>query len=294
MLLSMTGHGDAMGQNDSLSITVEVRSVNNRHLKVSFRAPDAFLALESQVEKVVRQHVSRGSLYLSMHVRRLDDQPVNRLHDDVLRSYWEHLSQLGRELSAKPADNLGQLLDLPGVVDEGSRKDLEESDWPLVEQVLVGALVRLQEFRQQEGANMVQDLQELIGQVEADVVEITARSPVVVVEYRDRIRQRLADLTKDNPEVNWNESDLIRELSLFADRCDITEEITRLRSHLQQFRKLLTVEESTGRKLDFLCQELFREINTIGSKANDVTLSHHVVDVKAAIEKIREIEQNVE
>ena len=186
------------------------------------------------------------------------------------------------------------MLDLPGVVDEGNRKDLQESDWPLVEQVLVGALERLQQFRQQEGANMVQDLQELIGQVEARVVEITARSPVVVVEYRDRIRQRLADLTKDNPEVNWNESDLIRELSLFADRCDITEEITRLRSHLQQFRKLLTAEESTGRKLDFLCQELFREINTIGSKANDVTLSHYVVDVKAVIEKIREIVQNVE
>ncbi|MCA9081370.1 MAG: YicC family protein [Planctomycetaceae bacterium] len=293
MLLSMTGHGDATGQSESLSISVEVRSVNNRHLKVSFRAPDAFLALESQVEKVVRQRVSRGSLYINMHVQRLDDQPLNRLHDDVLRSYWEHLTELGRELAAKPADNLGQLLDLPGVVDAGASKQLEESDWPLVEQVLGAALDKLQTFRNQEGSAMVRDLRELFAGIEAHVVQIADRAPNVVRDYRERIRQRLTDLTAD-VDIQWTDSDLIRELSLFADRCDITEEITRLRSHLGQFESWLQVNESAGRKLDFLCQELFREINTIGSKANDITLSHHVVEVKAIIEKIREIVQNVE
>ena len=293
MLLSMTGHGDATGQNDSLSVTIEIRSVNNRHLKVSFRSPESFLALESQVEKTIRQRVDRGSLYVSLHVRRLDQQQLNQLHEEVLTAYWHHLSKLAVKLGTTPAQSLAQLLTLPGVVDEGDKRILAEEDWPLVESVLNAALDKLQQFREQEGAHMVAELKGLGSQIEHHVTEISQRSPQVVVEYRERLKNRLTDLMKDS-DVNWNDTDLLREMSLFADRCDITEELSRLRSHLQQLGNLLSVRESTGRKLDFLCQELFREINTIGSKANDVTVSHLVLNVKAIIEKIREIVQNVE
>ncbi|MCA8994901.1 MAG: YicC family protein [Planctomycetaceae bacterium] len=293
MLLSMTGHGDACGQNDLISVSIEIRSVNNRHLKVSFRCPDAFLALESQVEKVIRTRVNRGSMNVSLYVQRLDKKQLNQLQTDVLEGYWEQLRSVGSRIGMTPADNLAQLLSLPGVVNEGSAKLLQEHDWPLVESVLNEAVERLQEFRAQEGANMVAELRELGGQIEQFVDDIQTRAPSVVSEYRERLKTRLADLTRGS-DIQWDDKDLLREMSLFADRCDITEELSRLRSHLKQYDGLLVSEASSGRKLDFLCQEFFREVNTIGSKANDAAVSHLVLEAKAVIEKIREIVQNVE
>jgi uncharacterized protein (TIGR00255 family) len=293
MLLSMTGHGDAAGQSDRLSVAVEIRSVNNRHLKVSFRSPDAFLALESQVEKLIRQTLDRGSVTVSLYVKRRDEQQLYQLEPEVLAGYWQQLQALAQQLGTNPPENLTALLALPGVVHEGERKSLEEQDWPIIAETISAALEKLQAFRLQEGAHMAEQLQQWLSDIENQVQIIAQRAPQIVADYRDRLLARLQELTK-GVELSWSEPDVLRELSLFADRCDISEELARLGSHLQQFSTLLTVRESTGRKLDFLCQELFREVNTIGSKANDLLLSRHVVEIKAIIEKIRELVQNIE
>lgn len=293
MLLSMTGHGEAAGQNERVGVTVEVRSVNNRHLKVSVRCPDAFLALESNIERVVREVVTRGTLNVLLNVRHLTEVSAHRLNEAVLGQYWHQLRAIAKELDAAVPTDLGGLLGLPGIVDEGNDRSLEESDWPLVETVLAEAMERLQEFRHAEGRVMAEELLSLADVIEENAAEIAKRAPIVVAEYRERLKIRVNEVLKENA-VQVGDNDLIRETSLFADRCDITEELTRLRSHLQQYRSLVAADHSNGRKLEFLGQELFREVNTVGSKANDVEISHRVVEMKAAVEKMREIIQNIE
>lgn len=293
MLLSMTGHGDGSGQNDRLSVTAEIRSVNNRHLKVAVRCADAFLALESNVEKLVRQHVARGTLTVSLRVRQLDEQRAAKIDLTAVRQYWTQLQEIAGELGINPPSEVTPLLSLPGIIQEDLNRTVGEGDWPLFEQVLLDALKNFQQFRSEEGQSMLDELESLAATVEANLAKITGIAPQVIVAYRDRIKNRVNEFLSETT-LKLVDDDLIRETSLFADRCDITEEITRLRSHLLQYRTLLSGTEAAGRKLDFLGQEMFREINTIGSKANDVEISHLVVDVKAAIEKMREIIQNIE
>lgn len=293
MLLSMTGHGDASGQNERLAVTVEVRSVNNRHLKVTVRCPDAFLALEANIDRVVREVISRGTLTVHLHIRQLNKLSSYHLNSAVAKQYFEQMREITGELGLSAPLDLNSLLALPGVVDDGQSRSVEESDWPLLEEVLVTAVENLQNFRRQEGAAMAAELIQLAGQIEEHAGHIAERAPQVVAEYREKIKTRLNDILSSN-NIQIEEKDLIREVSIFADRCDITEELTRLRSHLKQYASLLNSEGSNGRKLEFLGQELFREINTTGSKANDVEIAHRVVEMKACIEKMREIILNVE
>lgn len=289
----MTGHGDHAGQNERLAVTVEIRSVNNRHLKISLRCPESFVALESHIERVVRQTISRGTLNIQLRIRQLGKESSYQFNRAVAASYAEQAKRLGQELGLIPPAELASLLPLPGIVDEGDFRSVEESDWPLIEKVLSGALVRLQEFRQAEGDVMAAELASQCAEVERCAGLVAGRAPGVIRDYRERTISRVQELLQGTG-VKLEETDLVREVSLFADRCDITEELMRLRSHLQQYRKLIQAEGSQGRKLEFLGQELFREVNTVGSKANDVEIAHLVVDMKAAVEKMREIIQNVE
>lgn len=293
MLLSMTGHGDASGQNDRISVTAEIRSVNNRHLKVTLRCPEPFLALEANVDRLVRSMVSRGTLTIHLRIRHLGDLSSVALNTGAIGQYWNQIREISRNLGTHPPSDLGALLHLPGIVGDDESRVVEEADWPLLEQVLTDALTNLQEFRRKEGEFMANELRLLCTVIEENAEQIAQRAPTIITEYRDRLKQRVNDLLAMNG-VQVSDNDLIREVSLFADRCDITEELTRLRSHLQQYRALLGSEGSNGRKLEFLGQELFREINTTGSKANNIEIAHRVVEMKAAIEKMREIILNVE
>lgn len=293
MLLSMTGHGDAAGQNERLSVTAEVRSVNNRHLKISVRCPDPFLALEANIDRLVRESISRGTVTITLRIRSLADQLAHEIDRTVAKRYWEQLQQIAESIGAPPPSDMASLLELPGIITDSQDKAVSESDWPLIESVLTAALKNLHEFRHLEGAVMAEELSSLCMLIEEHADAIALRAPSVVNDYRERLKNRVNDLLSHSA-AKVGDHDLLREISLFADRCDITEELTRLRSHLQQYRKLLASTPSSGRKLDFLGQELFREVNTIGSKANDVDIAHRVVDMKAAVEKLREIIQNVE
>ncbi len=293
MLLSMTGIGEARVDQERLSVSVELRSVNNRHLKVSVRGPDAYLSLEHDIEKLIRSRVARGTIGVQLRVDRHDAHSAYTIDHAALREYWAHVRKVADEMHLPPPSDLSALLPLPGVIVESNAALLDQSDWPVVQQVLGVALDRLNEFRVREGASMAAELRQLCGQIEASAQQIAARAPQVVEEYHRRLHERVNEWLREAGAA-LSPADLIREVGLFADRSDINEELTRLRSHLEQFRSLIDNTESTGRTMEFLCQELNREINTIGSKANDVEIARRVVDTKGAIERIREIVQNVE
>ena len=196
--------------------------------------------------------------------------------------------------SASPLPDPTRLLNIPGVLNDNSYDSaVVETLWPLVEQTVKAAAVHLQEFRKKEGQSTAGELRQLCNSVEDVLKQVMVMAPQVAHDYHEKLVQRTRELLAGT-DVKIEPADVLREVALYADRCDIHEEITRLRSHLEQFLTLIDKGTSPGRKLDFLCQEMFREVNTIGSKANHIGLSHSAVEMKSSIERIREIVQNVE
>jgi len=294
MLLSMTGFGEARHQQDALAIGVEIRTLNNRYLKVSIRCAEAYSCLESQIEQVVRRALHRGTVHLALRVDRQPAPDDYRLNTTALESFIDQLRAFQQQHGIEGELPLGSLLAFPGVVGEGREAGISTAeDWPIIRPVLDQALERLQAMRTEEGRSMREDLVAQCKTIEAELQSIAGRAPGVVTAYRDRLQDRVKNLLKEM-DVQVDAKDLIREVSIFAERGDIAEEIVRLHSHLEQFDAALDETQSMGRKLEFLSQEMFREINTIGSKANDVVITQHVVEIKGAIERIRELVQNIE
>jgi uncharacterized protein (TIGR00255 family) len=294
VLLSMTGYGEARHESDTLSVAVEVRALNNRYLKISIRATEPYNLLEPEVEKELRQRVRRGTIQVQLRVRRQGRPEDFRLNTTALRSYLEQLRPVQKELKLGSEVVLGHLLALPGVVPENADElpDVRQ-DWERIRPVLQEAVERFQNMRREEGQAMGQELLRLRQQLVSGLDEIRCRAPAVVEAYRDKLHERVRHLLQEL-DVEIDRSDLIKEVSIFAERSDIGEEIVRLASHLDQFQEILREPESPGRKLEFLTQEMFREANTIGSKANDVAIAQQVVKIKGEIERIRELIQNIE
>ena len=294
MLLSMTGFGDARFQDDRLSASVEVRAVNNRYLKVTTKCSEVYAALEGDIERIVRDAISRGSVNVAIRVDRLSSAEEFALNQVALTSYWSQLQQAAKRLGAPPPSEIGYLLSAQGVVADESQRSVDlQTDGEIIRRLLKEALDKLTVFRAEEGRSMERELSENAKTIAARLQEVTGLAPLVVAEYRTKLLERVRQLLADSG-VAVAETDLIREVSIFSDRSDINEEITRLRSHLEQFQTFIREPVSAGRKLDFLSQEMNREVNTIGSKANNVVIAHCVVEMKTAIEKMREILQNVE
>lgn len=293
MLLSMTGYGESVVQSDQTYCRIEIRTVNNRHFKLSLRCPDGFLQHEAEFERLLRETISRGSVHLSVSIDDGGNCSEPRLNADLLKIYWRQLNEVCQELSV-PAPDPARLLNLPGVLRENSfDNELVERLWPLVESAVKGAVKHLQEFRKKEGASTATELRDLCGTIETALQQVIEVAPQVARDYHEKLVQRTRELLAGT-DAKVEPADVLKEVAIYADRCDIHEEITRLRSHISQFLSLVDNAPAPGRKLDFLCQEMFREVNTIGSKANHVTLSHLAVDLKSCIERIREIVQNVE
>jgi uncharacterized protein (TIGR00255 family) len=298
VLLSMTGFGEACHEADGLTLSVEVRTVNNRYLKVSVRGSEPYPMLESDLEKLVRKFVRRGTV--TIHVRcgrqgRTGDFVLNSV---ALKSYLDQVraacDQIGWQVPLSSL--LGQVLALPGVAPEpgGLASRPPDEEMVAVERTLEVALGRLQTMRQQEGRAMADELLAHRQNVADQLVRIRALIPTVVENYRQRLRDRVGQALCDH-NVAVRPDDLIREVAVFAERTDVAEEVMRLGSHLEQFESIVRTEnDGPGRKLEFLVQEMGRETNTIGSKAGDVVVSRHVVEIKAALEKVRELVQNVE
>ncbi len=296
MLCSMTGYGDASYSSDALQLAVELRAVNNRYLKVSLRALEPYNLLEPEVEKVVRRTVKRGTIQVHLRCQRQFAPQDFQVNGVALRSYVAQVRGLAEQLGLPDGGQalLAQVLALPGVVPEPASTSLRlDEEWPILERVLQQALDRLQAMRLEEGRAMAQELLQMRDHIGRQLEQIRGRVPQVAQVYRDRLLERVRMLLAEL-DVEIDRKDLIKEVAIFAERADISEEVVRLASHLAQFQDIIEEPESAGRKLEFLTQEMFREANTIGSKASDVEISRHVVEIKASLEKIRELVQNVE
>ncbi len=295
MILSMTGIGRSRHQDDQIQATVEVRAVNNKYLKLNLRLPDALNGKESEIDRLVRNYLERGTISINVQLTWVRQVSPYVIDEATLNQYVQQARQAAERIHIQPPERLSDYFSLPGVIaDQSASLDDEgEEEWAVFQVALKSALKQLNVFRTTEGQAMSDALSRYCDEVAASVTAVQERSPLVVDSYRKRVKDRVNEWLSDQG-VQIETNDILREICIFSDRCDITEEITRLQSHVSQFRDFLQEKNSAGRKLDFLCQEMFRETNTIGSKANDIEISHRVVDMKATIEKIREIVQNIE
>jgi uncharacterized protein (TIGR00255 family) len=290
----MTGFGEAHRQRNECAVAVEVRTINSKYFKLAIRSGEGYSVLEPQIEQIVRQSIKRGTVQINLRVDRRHRAEDFQVDADVLNGYRKQLEAIRDGWGSSEPLRLDALLMLPGVVNEDPRTEADaEHDWPLIEVSLEAALTNLAKMREDEGRAMAADLTANGSTIAKELTAIEARAPQVVDSYRARLTERLNKILADY-QVSLQPGDLVREISIYAERADISEETVRLRSHLEQFEGFLTADESTGRKLEFLTQEMFRETNTIGSKSNDVEIARHVIEIKAAIERVREMIQNVE
>ena len=302
-LLSMTGFGDARQECEDYSIVVEVRTINSRYLKLNLRTTEGFGALDARIEKVTREFIKRGTVNLNLRIGQRAGTEDYRLDPQVLGRYVDQLQALASERGLSEAIRLEPLGLLPGVIIESaSTTDDPEQIWKSVEPAVRLAFENLTRMRATEGEALAADLRTQCNTIVACLDHIETRQPIVAEHYRSRLLERVNEALS-SLKVTLEPADLVREVCLFAERADISEETVRLRSHLQQFENILHAtgrlstdsnQGETGRKLEFICQEMGRETNTIGSKAADAEISLQVVEIKTALERIREQIQNVQ
>ncbi len=294
----MTGFGDASTQSDGVHYSVELRSLNNKYFKCSVRLPDEFQGMEAELEARLRKRVSRGSFTMTVKFKTTDAQAVSRVNDDAIMSYLDHLETIHAKIQDRAVQiDLTQLLVLPGVLqpaeDEAS---LLSKSKPIVTKLLDEATDKLLAMRVTEGRALADDLTKQLNLIMDRMKQIGERAPSVIEEYHQRLRARMDELLA-KAELKADESALIREVAVFAERADISEEVTRMAGHVKQFHEIIANDndsEPVGRTLDFLAQEMLREANTIGSKSNDAEISRAMIEAKTAVDRIKEQVQNAE
>lgn len=294
MARSMTGFGAASGSKGRYAVEVEIRSLNNRYLKIRTRTPGMISSLEPELERIVRKRLSRGAVDLWIKVTDVEPAAGYRIDMDLVRRYREFAEKLGRDLGSGDELGVADYLNLPGVIADCSDapEALEELK-ALVQEQMERALDEVKKMRVQEGAALAVDIggrARVLGELAGRISE---RTGAVVESYRDRLLSRIAELLAGST-VEIAEEHILREVSIFAERSDISEELARIESHLVQLEEILESDADVGRKLEFVAQELHREINTLGAKASDAEISRLVVDAKSEIDRIREQAQNLE
>lgn len=293
MILSMTGFGEAQLEHDGHAYHVEIRSVNNRYFKASLRLPEEFAFLEADIEQILRKRLTRGSLTLKLYIRDLSAAAAQDINLAAVRHYLDQLQSVIPPGAGFSID-LATLATLPGVCQPHELSDEQrERSQALVTKLTDAAVERLVEMRSKEGKALAADLTAHCQVVRENLEAIRTRVPVVVDEYRRRLSQRVQQLVAESG-VKLGEDDLLKEVAIYAERSDISEEIARLTSHLEQFAVAVDSREPAGRKLDFISQEMLREANTIGSKAGDAAVARHTIEIKGAIDRLKEQVQNVE
>ncbi len=292
MIKSMTGYGKGEASSAVGKCTVEIRSVNHRYGEVAVRLPRLLQMFEIPVKKVVSGQLKRGKIDVSIQWEEsVTSDSLPQINSALAAGYYQELSRLSQELGINEPVSLALVIAQKGVVQERGA-DVEETELlPTVMEALQLALIALDGMRSMEGGALAADLDARQHEIEQCVAAINAVVPRMVADYRDKLAARLEQLLGD---VQLDPPRLAQEVAIMADRCDITEEIVRLSSHFKQFQDILQQKEPVGRKLDFLMQEMNREANTIGSKANDSQIAALVIQIKAELEKMREQVQNIE
>lgn len=298
MIRSMTGFGEASASVDEVHYSVELRSLNNRYFKSLIRLPDAIAGLEPELDALVRRKLSRGSVTITarMHGAKVD-APQN-INQEALKTYIRQLEDISESVRSNGRTvtiDLSSLLSLPGVVELPSEEELLHAARPIILRLAEEAADKLIQMRQVEGKGIREDLERHRDQIRGQLDKVRERAPGVVEEYHLRLRSRIDDLMA-RAQLQVDQVDLIREIGIFAERADIHEELSRIAAHLEQFDQLIGDDDPrpVGRTLDFLTQELLREANTIGSKSGDALINRAIVEVKGAIDRIKEQVQNVE
>ncbi len=292
MVKSMTGYGRARQERNGRNITVEVRSVNNRYLDCTVKMPRAYIFAEDAMKALVQKYISRGKVDVFVTVDAVTaDQTVVQVNEPLARSYYQALSRLREMFSLEDELSASTLARFPDVLAVTKAEvDLEMISADICA-VLEEALTAHRQMRSVEGEKLFSDIAGRADTIESVVAKVEERSPQTVSEYRARLEAKMREVLQS---TTIDESRILTEAAIFADKIAVDEETVRLRSHLSQLRTMLSGDEPVGRKLDFLIQEVNRECNTIGSKCNDLTIARDVVNMKAEVEKIREQVQNIE
>jgi len=291
MLQSMTGFGSAQGQCDGVEYSVEIRSVNHRYFKAALKLPEIWSSAEAQVEKILREKLQRGSITLSVRMKISDAKAAHTVNTEALGRYIDQVKTL-RAGDEELTIDLAVMLGMPGVCNPPEMDDLRERTYDDLMRLISEAIDGLLEMRAHEGEAVQADLLKQCDQIDANLQVVTQRAPQVVEEYHKRLGERVEELI-GAARFDIDQDYLAKEVAVFADRCDINEEISRQRGHLEQFRETCSGDEPSGRKLDFIAQEMLREANTVASKANDTEVGRTVVEMKTAIDRIKEQVQNV-
>ncbi|MDA8414219.1 MAG: YicC family protein [Desulfobacteraceae bacterium] len=292
MIKSMTGYGKGEAAAEQGVFTVEIRSVNHRYGEVSVRMPRTFISLENEVKRQISANLKRGKIDVTVQWEEAAGvESVPQLNNALAKGYYDTFSYLSRELGLLNEVPLSLILSQKGVLRDVSTIIEDSAFLPQLTQAVGSAIAAIDGMRVREGEALAADLLARRRQIAEWVGQVSERTPSMVVEYKQKLALRLEQLLGD---VELDPVRLAQEVALLADRCDITEELVRLNSHFAQFDEALRLKEPVGRKLDFLMQEMNREVNTIGSKANDAAIATLVIQIKAEMEKMREQVQNVE
>ena len=289
----MTGFGRAECQEGDYTYQAEIRSVNNRFIEINTRLPKAYVDLEQPLKKLIKTHCSRGSINLTISLGNSNEGsgewdvkpnlPLAIQYVDALKQIQDSLG-IESEIDLKSVVGLRDIIKIEPVTLDPAKKDL-------ILNITTEVLASLKKMRVEEGENLQKDLAQRIDAIENHAAEIESRHPEVIKEYQEKLNERIKTL---NEGVGLDETRLAQEAALLADRSDVTEEMTRLKSHLNQFRNFFNANEPIGRKLEFITQEINREVNTTGSKSSDIIISNRVIEMKSELEKIREQVQNIE
>ncbi len=294
MINSMTGYGGAEGQFGGVTYVIEVKTVNNRYFKVRTRLPEPVAFLEEDIEKLLRESLSRGMVSYVLGLKDVSEEGLFEINEKALQKYIEKVDGIAASAGVNCRVDIGGLLSLPGILvpilpEEEKAGQIKD----VVLSITREALGRLKEMRASEGAALAADLEEHCNVIRRCLEQLRCRSDVVLREYQKKLKGRVDALLKD-VELKLDEDTLFREVAVFAERSDISEELARLDSHLQQFAESCESDGQAGRRLDFISQEMLREVNTIASKSSDTEITNLVLDMKCRIDRIKEQVQNVE
>lgn len=292
LLKSMTGYGRVQKVTENWDLIVEIKSVNSRYLENHVKTSQRYSYLEPQVKKLIKENISRGKVEISLSINsvQLDNEQI-KLNTNLLENYLCELRKASKLYSLNDDLELHHLLQVPNLFSPYTEDDDEKEIWQAVKPVLLEGLELFVKSRLAEGKRLQADIFKKLDEISAYVTSLEEQAPKTVTAYKERLTERIKELLQNEP---VDENRLLTEVAIFADKVAIDEEIVRLKSHIAQFSELLEKSEPVGRKCDFLLQEMNREVNTIGSKGNDILVSKIVVELKAILEKIREQIQNIE
>jgi uncharacterized protein (TIGR00255 family) len=293
MIKSMTAFASAQQSENDVIVDVEMRSINSRHLDIALRVPAGYAVLEEKIKHVIGNGVSRGRVEVRIQIR--DNSQATALFEvdwDRARSYVAAVTALQKTLKVASSLSAEQIAAVPGVIQQTEGSTAAQTHWPLICTCLEQALDALDQMRRKEGDFLHEDFAQRLNTIADGLQRIAAATDGLLPAYREKLEARIAALTKGVVELDAMR--IAQEAAIMADRSDISEEVVRARSHIEQFRQLLRDDEPAGRKFNFLLQELNREFNTMGAKAGQAAVAHTIVDMKSEIEKLREQVQNIE